>query len=305
VESRDPLWSRPGLRDEVDRGEHYLPGSATGRRETLVTNWATAHPEYVAVLPGPGWPPVLAAIGTAAFFLLLTVQLPRAAVVGGVLAVTMILVWAWGTDPGPGVGPVEVARDAWLPTYVTGRRAHSWWAMIVVVAVLGTTFASLVFSYAYLWLVELESWRPAVARRPSGHWPAMAAVAWLGSSGLVAGAGRALAAGRTGRFRLWLGLGLGLVLLAIAFDGVSQVRAGLAPDRHAYEAMVATFIGIQAVTAGAVLIMAVYTLARSWCGLLDRARRVTLDNTTLLWQYTVAQGVLALGLVHVVPWILR
>ena len=34
VESREPLWDRPSLRDEVDRGEHYLPGTATGRRET-------------------------------------------------------------------------------------------------------------------------------------------------------------------------------------------------------------------------------------------------------------------------------
>jgi cytochrome c oxidase subunit I+III len=304
VESREPLWDRPSLRDEVDRGEHYLPGTATGRRETLVTNWANARPEYVAILPGSGWPPVLAAVGTAAFFLLLTVQLPGAAIVGGVLALAMILVWAWGTDQGPGAGPVEVGHGAWLPTYVTGRLAHSWWAMMVVIAVLGTTFVSLVFSYAYLGLVGPGDWPPAVAKRPSGHWPAMAAAAWLGSAWLVAGASRALAVGATGRFRVRLGLGLGLVLLATALDGASQWRAGLTPDRHAYEATVATFVGVQAVTAAAVLILALYTLARSWRGLLDRARRVTLDNTMLLWQYAVAQGVLALGVVHLLPWIL-
>ncbi len=304
VESREPLWDRASLRDEVDRGEHYLPGTPTGRRETLVTSWATARPEYVAILTGPGWSPVLAAIGTAAFFLLLTVQLTGAAVVGGVLALAMILVWAWGTDPGPGAGPVEVARDVWLPTYVTGRSAHSWWAMIVVIGVLATTFASLVFSYAYLWMVGAEEWPPVAAGRPARYWAAIAAGAWLGSSGLVVGASRALAAGATGQFRLRLGLGLSLVLLAIAVDGVSHWRAGLAPDRHAYEATVATFVGVQAVTAAAVLIMALYTLARSWRGLLDRVRRVTLDNTMLLWHYTVAQGVLALGLVHLIPWIL-
>ena len=75
-----------------------------------------------------------------------------------------------------------------------------------------------------------------------------------------------------------------------ALDSVSQWRAGLAPDRHAYEATVATFIGVQAVTAAAVLIMALYTLARSWRGLLDRTRRVTLDNTMLLWHYTVRRA---------------
>src|SRR5688572_22045020 len=75
VDSREPLWDRPRLREEVDRGEHYLPGSVTGRRETIVTSPVAARPQYVAILPGPGWPPFLAAVGTAAFFLLLTVKL--------------------------------------------------------------------------------------------------------------------------------------------------------------------------------------------------------------------------------------
>jgi cytochrome c oxidase subunit I+III len=44
-----------------------------------------------------------------------------------------------------------------------------------------------------------------------------------------------------------------------------------------------------------------YTLARSWRGRLDRARRVTFDNTRLLWHYLVAQGLVGLGLTHVIP----
>ena len=115
VESREPLWDRPSLREEVDRGEHYLPGTVTSRRETIVTSPVAARPQYVAILPGPGWPPVLAAVGTAAFFLLLTVKLLIPAAVGGALAIAMILVWAWGTDHGPEGGPVEVARDLRLP----------------------------------------------------------------------------------------------------------------------------------------------------------------------------------------------
>ena len=96
-----------------------------------------------------------------------------------------------------------------------------------------------------------------------------------------------------------------LMVLAVALDGASQWRAGLTPDRHAYEATVTTFIVVQAVTAATVLIMAMYALARSWRGRLDGTRRVTLDNTMLLWHYTVAQGVLALGLVHLIPLIVR
>ena len=198
VESREPLWDRPSLRAEVDRGEHYLPGTATGRRETLVTSWATARPEYVAILPGPGWSPLLAAIGTAAFFLLLTVQLTAAALVGGLLALTASWYGPGAATPGPGEGPVEVARGVWLPTYMTGHRAHSWWAMLVVIAVLSTTFVSLVFSYAYLWLVGPEDWPPAASARPSGigrRWRRSRGWAAAGSPGRRAGrsplAGRA------------------------------------------------------------------------------------------------------------------
>jgi cytochrome c oxidase subunit I+III len=46
------------------------------------------------------------------------------------------------------------------------------------------------------------------------------------------------------------------------------------------------------------LIMAGYTLARSWCGLLDATRRVTFDNTRLFWHYMAAQGVIGILLVH-------
>jgi len=47
--------------------------------------------------------------------------------------------------------------------------------------------------------------------------------------------------------------------------------------------------------------MQLYTLARSWYGLLDAARRVTFDNTRLMWLYTAAQGLLTLALLHGYP----
>ena len=75
VLSREPLWDQPGLREDVEAGRYYLPGAPTGRRETIVTSPIEAEPQYLARLPGPGWTPVLAAVFTAAFFLLLTVKL--------------------------------------------------------------------------------------------------------------------------------------------------------------------------------------------------------------------------------------
>ena len=47
--------------------------------------------------------------------------------------------------------------------------------------------------------------------------------------------------------------------------------------------------------------MAAYTLAGSLVGRIDAQRRVTFDNTMLLWHYTVAQGLIGILLVHGFP----
>jgi cytochrome c oxidase subunit I+III len=78
---------------EVPAGRHWLPGSVTGGRETLVTRARSATPWHVLPLPGDsGWP-VLAAAGTAGFFLLLTVGWTLPAWACGVLAVAAVMRW--------------------------------------------------------------------------------------------------------------------------------------------------------------------------------------------------------------------
>ena len=57
VESRDPLWDQPGLSEESKAGRHYLPGTVTGVRETIVTSPIEATPQSLLRLPGPGWTP--------------------------------------------------------------------------------------------------------------------------------------------------------------------------------------------------------------------------------------------------------
>ena len=76
VTSREPLWDQPGLAEDVKAGRYYLPNTATGGRETIITSAVDARPQYLLQMPGPGWSPLLAAFGTAGFFLLLTVKLP-------------------------------------------------------------------------------------------------------------------------------------------------------------------------------------------------------------------------------------
>ena len=87
IDSADPLWDHPELVREVEEGRHYLPRTATGARETIATSPVAAAPRYVLILPGDSWLPLIAAAGTAGFFLLLTVKLNVLAWVCGVTAI--------------------------------------------------------------------------------------------------------------------------------------------------------------------------------------------------------------------------
>ena len=89
--------------------------------------------------------------------MLLTVKLVTLAIICGVLAVAMILVWMWSSDPEP-LRRVEIGHGIKLPTYVSGPLSHSWWAMVVLLLVAGSLYLAYVFSYLYLWTVSPQVW---------------------------------------------------------------------------------------------------------------------------------------------------
>jgi cytochrome c oxidase subunit I+III len=297
VESREPLWDRPQLAREVEEGRHYLPRTATGRRETIVTSPVDARPQYILILPAWSLLPLIAGAGTAAFFLFLTVKMLVPAAVGGVIALVAMWRWMWGNDQGAFHPPVDIGGGIELPVYASGPVSTSWWAMVVLIFVDATVFASLVFSYFYLWTVN-DAWPPAGVALPAGPWPIGAGIAWLLSGALLVAAGRALAPVRRGALTVALAGAIVLMLAAFGADLWAWWQAGLRPSDHAFAAVVFAVLAWQALHVAALLFMTAYTLARSGCGLLDATRRVTFDNTRLFWSYMVAQGVAGILLVH-------
>jgi cytochrome c oxidase subunit I+III len=98
------------------------------------------------------------------------------------------------------------------------------------------------------------------------------------------------------------------LLIAVLFltgaagtEFVAQWKSGLRPADSPYAAVVYTIIGLQGFFVAVMAVMALYTIARSAAGTLSNERRVTFDNTRLLWYYTIGQGVLGLLLVHLFP----
>jgi len=289
VRSAEPLWRQPGLAAQVEAGQHWLPGTVTGRRETLFTHWRHATIQHLLVLPGDSWLPFLCALGTAGFFLLLTVQQAMAAWCCGLVALATLAGWLWQQDRPALPALAQVGERLVVPVGASGAASHYWWATWIVVAVDLAIFASFAFTLVHV-SMQLQVCPPPGAKLPSPVWPWMSAALLALSSLLAWWQGR--------RHDAAWPLLLAAACLAAGFglDLWSQWGAGLAPKRDAWSAAVAALLGYHGLHVTALVLAAVYGAARGWAGI---PRRGTLECTALLWHCAVFQGLAALLLPRV------
>ncbi|HWK50401.1 MAG TPA: cbb3-type cytochrome c oxidase subunit I, partial [Steroidobacter sp.] len=298
VSSREPLWDHPSLRQEVDEGRHYLPGPATGGRETIVTSPIDARPEYLLRLPGSSWLPMLAGVGTAVFFLALTVKWMIVAVTGAAVALGSILKWLWEGDPAPSGKLFDIGGGVRLPDYMSGSRSHSWWSMVVLMLVDGSIFACLVFSFLYLWTVTLSGFPPESLDLPLVGSSVAAIAAWAVATGSLFAANRWLCESQ--RRRVSIALLVTIVATWLAFGAGLHALLGtnLRPQLHGYASTAYTMLAWQGLHAVLITLMAGFTMARVSLGLIDSVRRNVFDNTRIMAYYCAAQGIIALLVMH-------
>ena len=245
VASRDPLWDNPGLAKEVEAGQHWLPNTATGLRETIITSPVDARALYVQVLPGDSWWPLAAAVGTAGFFLLLTIEWTVVAWICGLVAIASVVLWMWQTDSLPAQREAQIGEGVMLPVGQRGPASHSWWGTMIMLVVDATIFASFLFAHIHI-SMALQVCPPPGTRLPQAWWPLLSCGLLLGGSLLVEWARRAgigdATDGRTGRQRWLCGavlVALACVLGAFGTHLYSQSLAGLDPTATAWGATVA------------------------------------------------------------------
>ncbi|MCW1430241.1 cbb3-type cytochrome c oxidase subunit I [Novosphingobium sp. JCM 18896] len=284
VKSREPLWDDPGLSDDVEEGRYFLPNSATGRRETIVTSPLLAEPQYLQIMPGPSPWPFAAAILTAGFFLALTVQAYTFAWVSGALATIAVLRWLWDTDQPVDQGDVDIGAGIRVPTYVTGPASHGWWAMVILMIVMGMIFAMALFSLAFLWGNQPGFWTKPL---PLTEGLAIAA----GYVGVVFAAWATRRLHRRGNS--WATIPVILAAVAALLLTWLDARAWLAllpPDTSGQSAAVNAILCLQAMVGAIAVLMAGYLGWRAVKNLVSQTRNNTLDLTCLFVGYAGAQG---------------
>ena len=305
IHSTNPLWDQPTLSEEVERGQHYLPGTATGLRETIATSPVKAEPRYLMVLPTDSWLPVIAALGTAGFFLLLTVKAILPAFIFGLMAVGGTVAWLWESDRKPPIDQARVAEDLVLPVNAKTTASQSWWGTMVMLIVDACIFTS--FGYAYVHVsMRLQVCPPPGAALPELSSQLVSAGLLMTSSVLMLLAVRAL-----GKRRLpWLVLlALGCTAASFLLDLRGHQFAGLDPTASAWGAAIGGLLGYQGLHVVVLAIAGPYLVLRSWRGHLGERSRATLDNVALLWHYTTLQGLAGMALVHglpaLMPWLME
>jgi cytochrome c oxidase subunit I+III len=301
VRGRYPIWEDPNLARDVDEGRYFLPNTATGRRESLVTSPVRAEPMYVQTVPGPGPWHFWAAVLTAAAFLLATIQAYWAGLVCGLVAIACMVRWVWDTDRRPAQDEVDVGAGIMLPTYVIGRSSHGWWAMCVLLIVAAMIFLMGLFSYVFLWSRNPDLW----IAPPDRIWLLAALAAY------AAAAACAVLAPRSLRRRPKLGPATASALVVCsaaalfagyAFDvGAWWRAAGLRPELSSQGALVYALAVLQGTLLAAVAVMAAYVPARAVAGLLTARTPTTLDVVCLFFGYAAAQGAVAAAVTHLFP----
>jgi cytochrome c oxidase subunit I+III len=300
VKSLYPLWDQKNLARDVEAGRYFLPNTATGERETIVTSTLNAEPQYLQRMPAPSAWHVWAAVFTAAFFLLLTVQAYWVSVVCGVAAVYCLMQWCWFLDRPRIEATVDVGAGIRLPTYVSGPSSHGWWAMVITLIVAGMVGALLGFSHVFLWSRQPESWAPP----PDLPLIAPVLAAYLGAGLLAWASCRTL---RLDRPRtpavatLLMLAAVGLAGAGLGMDLDHWLATGLRPEVNAQGSTVYALIGWQGFFVAVAGLMGLYALLRWLAGHVEAARPSTFDLIALFLVFTAGQGAVAVLLTRLFP----
>lgn len=285
VKSREPLWDDPKMSEDVEQGRYFLPRSATGLRETIVTSPLKAEPQYLQIMPGPSPWPFAAAVFTAGFFLALTVQAYPFGIASGVLAVIAVLRWLWDTDRRVPMEGVDIGAGIRVPTYVTRPSSHGWWAMVTLLVVLGMIFVMAMFSLAFLW-----SNQPGYWAQPSDIASGLPALLCNLLALLLALGSRCVLRLGPGWATLSLTSAGLLVALALWLENGAWRMIGLTPAASGQAAVIYALQALQASVVAIGLLMAGYTVARWFRGLVATPVNNTVDLTALFLAYAGAQG---------------
>jgi cytochrome c oxidase subunit I+III len=171
-------------------------------------------------------------------------------------------------------------------------------ALICTLVANGTLFTSLVFGTFYLWIAA-PNWPAAVTPEPSRLLALVTVVALAVAAAAARGSLRAAAAEHYPH--RWIGVAVLALVIAIAADVTLIAGVMPRPTEHALGATAAALLTYVGIHAGIGLLFLISNVLRIGAGFISPRRLTDLRLTRLWIDYTVATGIIALGLVLALP----
>jgi cytochrome c oxidase subunit I+III len=298
VDDRYPLWRDPGLADKVNGTGGLLARPASAHRELLCTGMHSGQPEHVMRVSGSTLQPLVLAGIVAA---VLACFIAKRYVAAGLLMlplVAAVCVWLWTTGDRHAPDRIDAGNGLMLPSQYASVNAAGWWAVLMSLLIVGSLFASLVFSYFYLWLGS-TAWPPAgFVPVPGLAWTALSLAACVI---LQWAARRELAKDNRRRAcTLLAGVALASSVHLVLLAGVVKVATGV-PQAHAYASVTWLLAGFHGLHMIVLAIAAVWLLLRVHRGYVRPRRDLEARIVFALGRYAFVQGTIVLAIIHLFP----
>lgn len=167
VDGRHPMWERPDLPYELAHGKHGLPEIGHGRRETWGIDPLSGRIREVVHLPGNTWLPLVVAGLLAGVCVSLLAKAYPLAVAFAAASAVAVLRWSWENGAHPRAAPENLPVHESYPLHSRTFDGPGLWGMHFTLLADGALYASLLFSWFYLWTVA-PTWQAPVAPGPDG-----------------------------------------------------------------------------------------------------------------------------------------
>ncbi|HQS17190.1 cytochrome c oxidase subunit I [Reyranella sp.] len=287
VADREPLADAPALATSLARGEGYLGQPRHGWRETMAVETTSGAIDHVVVLPGNTRLPIVTAVVTGCFFLCLLAGQYWLSLLPVAGVVALGLRWAWVLDWRRDIGPLPIGRGEVAPIHREAAGAPGWWGSAFLLVADGTALASLLFGYAFLWVIA-PNWPPP-ERIDGGLMPGLLAAVAAAAGSLFARRSLAASAdgalGPAGRAAL---AGAAAQLGTIVALGTLGVTALPAPQEHAYAACSWALLAYSLLHALIALLCMGFARARVAAGHVSPRRTLDLRVARLFIDYSGA-----------------
>lgn len=195
---------------------------------------------------------------------------------------------------------LRVIRKESLPTLLNGSQAPVWWAVMLLVVIETTVFATFLSAYLFLRFRSPE-WPPAGVDAPQLLLPIINTIVLaIGSIAVFIG-GRALKKGNIRGLKIWLGAG---VLLETVFLSVKVYETTLFDytiSTHAYGSIFWIISGLHSVHVIIAIIVAGTTEVLALKDYFTQERQLGVQLASIYWQFVAVIWIPVFVVLYLVP----